>query len=104
MRMPSTLFNLPETSRNNEVLTSSKRRILIDSHVTPQQVHPYPKAAPWRSNTDNQGQRKGRPIIATDILEKEVIAAAKKARMAKKLTKKTRKKLRREKLLKKQSF
>ena len=89
MRMPSALSNFPETSRNNEVSTSSKLRISIDSHGTQQQIHPYPKAAPRKSNTNNRGRRKGRSIIATDTPEKEILAAAKKARMAKKLTKKT---------------
>ena len=69
-----------------------KQRNSIDSHIIPQQIHPYPKADPRKSNTYNRGRCKGKSIIATDTQEKEVLAAAKKARMAKKLTKKTIKK------------
>ena len=103
--MPSSISNFREIFCNNEISTSSKRRISIDLHATPQQVHPYPKVPPRKSNTDNRGQRNSRSIIATDTPEKRYLHLQKKQKWRRSLQKRqSRRRFYREKFPKKQYF
>lgn len=104
--------NVPGSSTNKHkaiidkdyISTSPSRQRSIDSFVSLEQISPFPKAAPRKSNMNNRGRRKGKCMIATDTPEKEALEAAKKARMTKTSKKTVKKKVLQEKKLKKKTI